>query len=235
MKVYCLISPSHKELYDAFFRPSVSKEFEIVPIDSNTLGEGDFLSDSFKECILQKLHAICSSIKRNWGEIIVWSDVDIIFLELTPTHIISAMDPDIDYCAQQLVRGHNEVCGGFYAIRCNPQTLALFERVIEITQSITKGNEQDALNLALSKDMVNGIKWKLFDDSYYARTHGIRLPQPILIYHATCLTNNSSIRQKVEQLSTFKGFLSWNSLNRWTYYAFEIPSSVLRKFKNLRK
>ena len=119
--IYAVITPSHRVLYEEFFLPSLNQDdFELHALDLEQEGKGEFLADDFKQCILFKVEQIIASIKRHQQEIIVWSDVDIQFFGLTANKMLAPFKNDkLLFAVQRLARGRNDVCGGFYALKCN--------------------------------------------------------------------------------------------------------------------
>lgn len=230
MKLYTILTPSHQGLYDRFFLPSLNTaEFELHALELPQAGTGDFLNDDFKAAIRFKLEKIVESIRDNLGKVIVWSDVDIQFFDLSAAHIEASMaDPSLDFAGQRLTSSGTRACGGFYAIRCSTKTCDFFEAVQEVTASRTNGNEQDAINLLLEEGRLN---WQLLGPEYYARTHGLFIPWKAVMHHATCLLPGDSVRQKVEMLTGLEGFGSWSSLRKIAYYMRELAPALQRLLK----
>lgn len=230
MKLYCIVTPSHQPLFKRFFLPSLdTKTFELHSYTLDQAGTGDFLTKDWKSCIQFKLIKIIESIQTNPGAIIVWSDVDIQFFGLQPDHILSYFRPDIDFVAQRWSYKNQDVCGGFYAIRCSTKMRDFFYEVVELTSRETNGNEQPAINLALRKSSP-GIKWRCFGREFYSRSHGIHIPAQAIMHHATCLVEGDAVNQKVSLLAQLQSFERWNYLTKQLYILQQIPGSVRRRF-----
>jgi hypothetical protein len=230
MKLYCVVTPSHCSLYERFFIPSLDRSaFELHDLWLEQEGDGEFLADDFKSCIRFKLAKIRESIDQNQGEIIVWSDIDIQFFGLQPEHILAYFDPETDFVAQRLNSHNSVICGGFYAIRCSPRMKDFFDRVTQVTQEETNGNEQEAINSVLTI-APRSINWRLFGSKFYARTHGIRIPKGALLHHATCVVPGDSIRQKTEMLQALQHFEQWTPLKKNLYFLRQVPAALFRKW-----
>jgi hypothetical protein len=230
MKLYTVITPSHRSLYERFFLPSLDTDaFDLIPRSLDQGGAGEFLADDFKNCIRFKLMKILESIEENSGAIVVWSDIDIQFFRLRPAHILSYFDPTTDFVAQRWSLASNEICGGFYAIRCSPRMYEFFIQVSNLTRGRTAGNEQDAINLALqtSRPLIN---WRRFGPEFYSRSHGIRIPPDALLHHATCVVPSDYINQKIALLTQLQDFDQWNPVEKRLYVLRQIPGALKRKF-----
>ncbi len=219
MKLHCCYTPSHRVLYERFFRPSLdASEFRLVPSELTQTGEGEFLAEDFKAAIAFKLRRIIESIRENMGEIIAWSDVDIQFFGLKRSHVLAYFEPETDLAIQKLHPREGAVCGGFYAIRCSEKTALFFEKTLEITSAETNGNEQDALNLLLG-EIPAPLNWKFLGPEFYARTHGLRIPGNAVLHHATCILPGDHVRQKTALLSALEGYEKWGRSRRQAYLA----------------
>jgi len=229
MKLYCVITPSHRSLYQRFFVPSLARsEFELQAFWLDQAGNGEFLADDFTNCIKFKLAKIRESIQQNRGEIIVWSDIDIQFFGLRPDHILAYFDPETDFVAQRLNSRDDVICGGFYAIRCSIKMTDFFDRVTLVTHKETGGNEQEAINSVLAI-APNSINSRLFGSEFYARSHGIRIPPDARLHHATCVVQGDSIRQKTQMLEALQHFDQWSPLKKNWYVLQRLPAALCRK------
>jgi hypothetical protein len=230
MKLYCVVTPSHRSLYEQFFIRSLDRSaFELHDLWLEQEGDGEFLADDFKSCIRFKLAKIRESIGQNQGEIILWSDIDIQFFGLQPEHILAYFDPKTDFVAQRLNSHDSVICGGFYAIRCSRKMWDFFERITQVTQEETNGNEQEAINSVLTI-APRSIDWRLFGSEFYARTHGIRIPRDALLHHATCVVPGDSIKQKTKMLQALQHFEHWNPLKKSFYTLQQLPAALRRKW-----
>lgn len=189
-------------------------------------GPGDYLSDEFLRCIRAKLDLVVQSIAENPGKVIVWSDVDIQLVELTPTALnalLAASGSDLLF--QRESPRMAEVNTGFIVCRCTPATLGLFERVRDELELHREENEQMVVNrllLCRKRGLQNKESevrqpapiWDYLPSSFYARTHGWPPPRRISIYHANYTKGPDAIGQKMAQFSEVDkirkgGFPAW--------------------------
>jgi hypothetical protein len=89
MHLFCCHTPAHRVLFEKVFAPSVPKGFELHSTLIEQTGPGDFLSPEFLRCIRKKLILIQESLRNFKNEILVWSDVDIRFVNLS-LHVLKA-------------------------------------------------------------------------------------------------------------------------------------------------
>jgi hypothetical protein len=217
-------------LYERFFVPSLDQsEFELQALWLEQEGTGEFLADDFKKCIRFKLSKIRESVQQNQGAIVIWSDIDIQFFGLRPGHILAYFDSETDFVAQRLNPFDSVVCGGFYAIRCSTKTEDFFDRVTEVTELETHGNEQEAINYLL-QGASNLIRWRLFGTEFYASSHGIRIPYNARLHHATCLVPGETIAQKTRLLGALKNYGRWGPLEKNWYVLRQLPAALRRRW-----
>jgi hypothetical protein len=234
MKLFAVVTPSHRSLYERFFLPSLdTSAFELNACLLEQDGAGEFLADDFKNCIQFKLQKILESIHQNSGAILVWSDVDIQFFGLQPDHILSYFDEETDFVAQHWSLASDEICGGFYAIQSSPRMYDFFTEVSNLTRDSTGGNEQDAINLALKTSPLS-VRWGFFGPEFYSRSHGIRIPSNALLHHATCVIPHDYVNQKISLLTQLQNFDQWHPVQKHLYVLKQLPGALKRKFLSLK-
>jgi hypothetical protein len=234
MKLYAVVTPSHRPLYERFFLPSLdTNAFEFNPCVLEQHGGGEFLADDWKNCIRFKLEKILESIHQNPGAIVVWSDIDIQFFRLQPSHILSYFDEETDLVAQRWRLTGDEICGGFYAIRSSPRMYDFFIEVSNLTRDKAGGNDQVAINLALTTSPIR-IRWRLFGPEFYSRSHGIRIPPNALLHHATCVIANGNPHHKITLLTKLQNFDQWHPLKKRLYLLHQVPGALRRRFALLK-
>jgi hypothetical protein len=230
MKLYAVVTPSHRSLYERFFLPSLdTNAFELNPCFLEQEGAGAFLAEDWKSCIRFKLEKILESIHQNLGSIVVWSDIDIQFFGLQPSHILSYFAQETDFVAQRWSLADDVICGGFYSIRCSPRMYDFFTEVSMLTPERTGGNEQDAINLAL-KTSPTRIRWRGFGPEFYSRSHGIRIPHNALLHHATCIVPKDYVNQKISMLENLQNFNRWHPIQKQLFVLKQLPGALKRKF-----
>jgi hypothetical protein len=129
MKLFTTYSSSHEQLHDEWFQASLQDDFEVQSYRSDIKGSGSFMTVDWTEAILFKAHTIIDAIRNNWSELLIYSDVDVCFYASTRQLFLQAMrDKDIVLQADDPA---GNFCSGFFIMRANERTLALWERVAE--------------------------------------------------------------------------------------------------------
>lgn len=226
--IYVVITPSHRVLFDQFFLPSLDQtQFKLHVFELDQAGDGEFLADDFKRCILFKLDQIIASIIRHKQQVIVWSDIDIQFFNMKAADISTHFhESPLQFAAQRLNKHSTDVCGGFYALRCSEEMLDFFTAARNATVHETDGNEQDAINLLLRRPAAP--QWKLLNSQFYARTHGAWLPSGLVMHHATCILPGDAVRQKIKLLSELENYHLLPPYRRILFQSKAIGKSMLR-------
>ena len=192
-KMYVTYTPSHEVLFNNYFLPTYPRDYQLIlqkaPQESIT---GDFMSDGFVSTERRRVEQIIDGIKKNWGEYIVHSDVDVQFFDLSCQQIEKELG-NYDLIGADDIFG---LCIGFMAIRANHKTLDLFSNLLQMYPIIVEkfSNMQVALNdimLASKNNTVNYTKFsKMFfsigmvNDAKVWDGEDFEVPQNILLHHA---------------------------------------------------
>ena len=95
MKIYTMLSQSHRILFDNYFYKSLVKyepNVELVIIEAEQLcSSGSFYDKGWKESMKIKIDAYVKACQDNMGSYFIWSDVDIEFYS-----------PFVDSCLEEL-------------------------------------------------------------------------------------------------------------------------------------
>lgn len=158
MKIYCCYTPAHAVLFREIFLPSVPSGFEVMATEIEISGPGDYLSAEFLDCIRKKIDLVVRSIDENEGQLIVWSDVDIRFFDLTPDLLgVEMLSSDCDLLFQRESPRMADVNTGFLVCRCCQEVREFFCRVGEQLGCSPGENEQMVVNrILLGKE--NGLR-----------------------------------------------------------------------------
>jgi len=127
MKLIAVYTPSHKVLLDDWFLPGLQDDFDVILHKSEIIGSGAYMQKDWSDAVLFKCDAIIDAITKNWGEVFVYSDVDIEFFASMKNIILNAMQDKDIVC--QLDSPNGVLCTGFFAAKANEQTLALWQDV----------------------------------------------------------------------------------------------------------
>src|SRR5215510_13495114 len=129
MKLISVFSPSHEILKDEWFLRTLKDDYDVRIHRCDVQGEGKYMQEDWTKTVLFKSTKIIEGIEENWGEVFIYSDVDVTFFAPTKTAILQSFaDKDI-VC--QLDDPFGNLCTGFFAIRANAATLRLWRDVQE--------------------------------------------------------------------------------------------------------
>lgn len=231
VKVFCCYTPAHEVLLREYFEPSLPDDFELVAHAVPTPGAGDFLSPEFLECIRRKIDLVIASLKDHPGEVILWSDVDIIFLRGSAHELLEELvSSGKDILFQTEGKLTKEVNTGFIVCRCGPSTIRFFEAIRDQLLSQPDKNEQWVANHLLQKGIEN-LEWGYLPMDYYARTHGWPPPKSIRIYHANYTLGKDGIGQKIRQFRELRLIRNYGLPVTILIGLGKIPRKLKNKFR----
>ena len=164
MKIYTLLSDSHKIFYDKYFYKSIKKyepNAEIVISTTDQLCKsGGFYDNGWKDTMKQKVICYIRACEENMGNFFIWSDVDIEFYA-----------PFIDTCLKEIENkdiafqyAKKEYNAGFFICKCNEKTLKFFKHVLSVYDNY--GCDQMALN-----KNINMIDAKYLSNKFWSIIH----------------------------------------------------------------
>ena len=190
-------------------------------------GPGDYLSEEFLLCIRKKIELVIASIAENTGKIIVWSDVDIRFFDLSPDGLVGTLG-ESDIAFQRESRRSHDVNTGFFVCRCTERIRQFFERVRSELEHRAGENEQMVVNRLLETMSFPWPRWGCLPASYYARTHGWPPPVLLTIYHANYTKGPDAIGQKLAQFREV-AVITRGGLHAWLWSVLRrIPGKFFR-------
>ena len=229
MHLFCCFTPAHGVLYEKIFAPSVPKGFEVHPTPIEETGNGDFLSPEFLRCIRRKLDLIRDSLKNHEGQILVWSDVDIRFVNLTPVTLLADFESaKSDIAFQRESPRLTDVNTGFFVCLANHAVRELFDQVQSHLHENPAINEQMAMNHLLRVPNAPSLPaWNHLPRTYYARTHGWPPPSKLALYHANYTKGPDAIGQKLAQFHELETLLQGGWPARILSIAKRIPNKLL--------
>lgn len=198
MKFFCCYTQGHEALFLDYFKPSLPEGIELRATLLPVAGAGDFLSAEFLECIARKVDLILESLRQHSGELIVWSDIDIVFLK----PVVSELERLLEASGKEILFQREgkkvaDVNSGFFVCRCGPRLVSFFEEVRAGLLANPRTNEQYVIN-----DLLRGgcaLDFGYLPFSYYARTHGWPPPRDLALYHANETPGKDAVRQKIRQ------------------------------------
>jgi hypothetical protein len=231
MHLFCCHTPAHRVLFEKVFAPSVPNGFELHSTLIEETGNGDFLSPEFLRCIRKKLTLIQESLRNFKNEILVWSDVDIRFIDLASHRLKADFESsNTDILFQRESPRLPEVNTGFFVCRANGAVRALFDQVQVLIEENPTINEQMAMNQLLAlPDQPASAVWNHLPKTYYARTHGWPPPRKPALFHANYTKGPDAIGQKLAQFRELETLLRGG----WPARILSIAQRIPRKLLNL--
>ena len=193
IKLYCFFTPSHRELFDSWLKPSAEKEYILRPIafDRQISDTASYRESGWRETQYHKVLAWINAIKENMGDIIICSDTDVQFLRPSSAFLVEALG-SCDIAFQQNNKG-GKVCSGFFVCRCSLQTLNFMEIVAKRLKRIMNkngGGEQYVMWSLLKEDWLQLKVVRLSYDKvwtpgrHYQNLEDLDIPKDIMIHHA---------------------------------------------------
>ena len=215
MKLYAVYTDGAAVLKDEWFLKSLQDNWELHVLRVEIIGEkyGDFATPGFKETVQRKAELILDSIKDNFGDVIIWSDLDIQFFGKC-SDIVNDSIKENDVVFQSELGDAKEVNVGFMAIRCNQKTFEFWQSVLKKINSAEWNqptvNDQSIINDLLRKESVD-IKYGVFPNRFWAKSHPGKPPRNIVLHHANCTGPRvkkgkliGSMELKIKQLNEIK-------------------------------
>lgn len=139
--LYTLYTPSHRQLLEQYFQPSLPSDVEPHLVYFENEGEGWIHDPSFCRAIIRKCETIVGAIRAHWGEVFIWSDVDVQFFG-PMTEWVQRTTRDLDLVFQVDAPGPC-LCSGFFFCRGNDDTLRLWEDALAFVRTAdSRGDEQ---------------------------------------------------------------------------------------------
>lgn len=213
INLYTIYTPSHSILKDSFFLPSIQDDFNIIcePVEQKC-SSARFMDTGWTETTTAKVDLIIRAIHENWGNLFIFSDVDIqFFCPIKETLLSLIKDNDLII---QKNSPNGVLCSGFFVCKANEKTLALWTDVKKIMEKNSSKSDQISLNQCIkrhSKKNPYAIKWDYLPDTFFGGgtltghewLPGKKLPIPanIMMHHANW---TKGIRNKIAQLKYVK-------------------------------
>lgn len=229
MRLHCCYTPAHETLYRKIFLPSAPSGIALEATMVDQAGPGDFLSPEFLRCIRCKIELVeASLLAGDEGEILVWSDVDVRFVDLCGDELTKMLNSSgADIMFQQEAPWLRDVNTGFFVCRANEAVRKFFGSVRNSLQQDAAINEQMAVNrLLLEGEGIRDLRWDYLPRTFYARTHGWPPPRNLSIYHANYTKGPNAVGLKLKQFAELEIILrgGWRA---WAWSAVRrIPAKI---------
>jgi len=197
MKLFYFCDHSFLDMKDNFEK-SFKDKFELnfkylekVNLNRNQPGSG---IDIWK----YKTEMIIEAIKNNYNNVIVISDIDIIFYKpVIPTIEEYMVDKEICFQKEKI---HGGINIGFMSILCNDNTLNFWNSVYSILCNSNYWDQQIVNDLIYKKKY--NIKWNLFPHSIWTYSQG-SFNKEIILHHANCISTKEGKYKQMEIISNY--------------------------------
>lgn len=213
MKIYTILSPSHKFLFDNFFLPSLNKHepnCELIVIDQEQICEtGNYYDSGWKESMEQKIDVYLQAVNETEDKFFIWSDVDIEFYDSFINQCIEELG-DHDIAFQEGVG--NECCAGFFIAKINDRTKKFFQLLKEKYHNYTC--DQQAINANIRSIDATFLSKQFLNISFQHRQWNgqyVSLNDPIVMFHANYTVG---LQHKIMLLSRIRDRLENMALNK---------------------
>jgi len=166
MRLYALVTPSHEVLLNEWLVPTLQDHYDLRICRRPQIGpieKSNYNSPGFVLTMRRKVEFIRQAIRECWGEVFVFSDVDIQFFKPTQ-EIFLRLIRNHDLLFQ---RAHpsGSVCPGLIVCRAGPKTLRIWEDILQYMQDHPECPEQPCVNHVIltrgSETLKNSLGWKL--------------------------------------------------------------------------
>lgn len=154
IKMYTFFTPSHIGLKDEWFLPTLKEVKDdgielIIQEYPQECESGKVFTAGWQHAMLRKVNMIIQAIKANWGEVVLYADIDVQFFQKFSGKVREILG-DKDLVIQRDTPS-GTMCAGFFACRANYKTLALFEGVRDYMIRRGECSDQKTLNRLLRK------------------------------------------------------------------------------------
>ncbi len=236
LKIYTCHTPSHGGIFQDYFAATLPDTLALHSTMIAARDSSDFGTAGFIQAITDKVDLIIASVKENSGSIIIWSDVDIVFLSDPADEIrkIVAMNPETDLWFQRETREpEKDVNAGFVVMRCTDKVISFYRSVLDLMNVNPNWNDQEAINYLLRGKC--GVKWSYLPAAFYARSHGWPPKSRLIMYHANCTFGNDAVGQKIRQFAQLRLLTKYGPLYKAILKIQKAASKVINNSKKVIK
>ncbi len=188
--IYTIVNDAQRPLLDEFLRPSVSRACgsnSLTVFDAPS-ATGDYMGKGYLDVIKAKVRTILETLGGEDREVVIWTDVDIVFLG--GATVSTAIDELGEGCIafQQDLYGIPHVNGGFFVARRCREARATYERILAALHDPANCfHEQEHLNHLVDAGLrLQRLSPKFLANSYLrsAKREMTALPAGTLLFHA---------------------------------------------------
>lgn len=184
IKLYSIYTEETVELKDIFMR-SLQDDWEVNLVYWGKAGEdGNWGTKSFGKLMRRKIEFLIDNVEKNWGDVIIFSDIDIQFFGEC-NRLIEVAIQNNDVLFQSEYWPGKNINAGFIVTSCNHRALNFFKSVAGLKLEGLKFFEQSAMNELLKNDSID-LRWDVLPSQFWARSQGDKPPLDIVLHHANC-------------------------------------------------
>ena len=199
MNLYSVFTPSHREMYEKYFLPSLPDEFVVhakeIPQECPT---GSFYQEGWDRTCYRKVEHFIEICKENFGDMFIFSDVDIQFFGKFKDVMIEELG-DCDIACQD---DYSTFSSGFFICKCNDTTLEMFENMKKFYNKEDQTSLNDQIHICKHKFLPRG---KFFTFGHIVprpwQGEDFDVPEDILVHHANWV---AGIDNKIKILDLVK-------------------------------
>lgn len=163
IKMYTFYTKSHVAFKDIWVSSLIDENIEMVIKEfPQECKSGKLFSDGWQAAMLRKVDMVLEAIQANWGDVVIYSDIDVEFFKPISKKIMELM-VNKDLVIQRDTPS-GMVCAGFFAFRANERTQSLWQGIRNYMITHNERSDQKTLNHLLRKDGNNstnpyGVVW----------------------------------------------------------------------------
>jgi hypothetical protein len=205
--LYTLCTPSHRELKERFFLPTLPAGLELRMLDHASEGAGLIMDPGWRATIVRKVEWIIEAVEQHWNAFFLFSDVDVQFFGPVAEPILEAAERfDISFQRDT----PSSLCTGFFVCRGNDATLDLWRKVLDRVRE-TNGfkHDQESMQQLIGS---SAVQWGFlpltffgggtFTSRIWKPGEDLPMPNEFVMHHAnfTC-----GVPNKIKQLEFVRG------------------------------
>lgn len=237
MKILCVVTNSHKILFDEYFIKTIHCPENVIVKNLNLNGDGRYRSKDWQKAVNAKTEFVISYLNSvDDGTFFVFSDVDIQFFHSFDINILKheliESKKDILFQRESFKPSNTNINSGFYIAKSSPNLLDFFNQVLRALDESNIKSDQTCINNLLPNA---GIKWGYLTPKYYARSHGFPPPISICCHHANTAWK---IDLKIRQLEFVRNYIESGFVRRkLIFLGFKVKKmkkSLIEKIKKAK-
>lgn len=161
IKIFSYFTPSHSQLFHKLFAPSIPDDFILCSKRGSQKGPATFAQHGWGKSTRPKVMFYKEGMRLCKDEdIAIFSDVDIIFLDLSDNYVRSALE-NVDLAAYP---GTGGLCSGFMIARINDATRKLISNMADSHRFYRNAGLTDQMALNYFK---NQVRWCALPDRHF--------------------------------------------------------------------